>query len=292
MTTKKKILIAGSDSFISDRLDELIPDDENIEIKRYNEENFNIEEVVDFISTISLFYEDKYLIVKNIHKIKELEDSLNYFSGESEAHIVFTSENNNLIKLFKDHFEIIKETKHSYKDFVVQVMEIFKSKGVDIEFNEAKEIYELCGRNIDLIKQEAEKISIFFYNQKIESFDEILKLISSSNVNLVFKFLDSFYVRDKRKTLEYLNEMISAHENLMMVFYMLAKRANEMFYYKINPELVSGHAYKISQIKSAVSKWKLDELSQLIENLYFIDKKLKISTISLENELISLINSL
>ncbi|MGA1863347.1 hypothetical protein OWM07_10745 [Deferribacter thermophilus] len=293
MTTKKKILIIGSSNFIEEKLNELVPKDDHFEIKRFNEENFSLEEAVEFIFTYSLFYQDKYLIVKNIDKISDISKNAHHFVESGESHIIFTAENlKNVDKLIIDNFENVKEQKLSYKDQVVQIMEIFNSKGVKLEFNEAREIYELCGRNIELIKQEAEKISIYFHNREIESFDEIIKLISFTNVGTIFKFIESFFLKDKKSVLKYINDMVMANENFNMIFYIFSKRAIEIFYYKVNPDLVSGHAYKISQIKAAANKWKLEELSKLIEKLYNIDKRLKTSAVSLENELISFVSNL
>ncbi|MGA1845988.1 DNA polymerase III subunit delta [Deferribacter abyssi] len=291
MTLKKKILIIGSHQFNENKLKELIIKNDNIDIRKYNDENFNLEEISDYLFTYPLFGENKHLIIKNAHKIKDILSNSELFKSPCEAHIIFLAEENNeLLKTFKNSFEIIKEKKLNYKDNISEIIFKFKERDLPISFNEAKEIYELCQRNMEIFNQELEKISLYFYNKKPKSFEEILNIISSSNVNNVFAFIESFYSKNWKKALAKLNLMIENHENLQMAFYMLTKRGLEILYYLISPDLVTGQTFKIAQIKSASEKWSKKELFNLIEKFYQIDKKLKTSTVKMEYELTSLID--
>ncbi|KAA0259247.1 hypothetical protein FHQ18_02000 [Deferribacter autotrophicus] len=291
MISKKKLIIIGSPQFIENKLKEIIKENDNTDVRKYSDENFNLEEISDYLFTYPLFGEDKHLIIKNAHKIKEISKNSELFKSPCEAHIIFLAEENKeLLKAFENSFEIVKEKKHSYKDDVSEIISKFQERNLPISFNEAKEIYELCQRNMEIVNQELEKISLYFHNKKPESFEEILNIISSSNVNNVFAFIESFYNKDWKKALAKLNLMIENHENLQMAFYMLTKRGIETLHYLISPDLISGQTYKIAQIKSASEKWSKKELFSLIEKFYQIDKKLKTSQAKIEYELTSLIS--
>jgi len=273
-----KYLLLGNKNFLEEHLSEIyknIPDaDEHI----FYADEMDDEEYFTTIFTMPLFSLDKIIIVKNIDKHKKPSELFEK-SVSSEFTIVFLSESANvekqLPKNIKDSYKITKESKKTRPNIINEIISMFSSKGFKISRSTAEEIYTLSNNDLAIVKNELEKVEIYYKYNNPESEEDILNIISSSRNESVFVFIDKYCEKNYKQAITHLNKLISAGENLDILYHMLFKRISKIYLYKINPSLVTEQTFIMNKIKSNAKIWDKRELSEVVKLFCEIDFKSK-----------------
>lgn len=289
------LIIVGSNTFLDDKINQTINNKE-VELTTFFGDEFKREEYFSFIFTPSLFYDFKIAIIKNAEKIKDIDEIIKESTRESNNKkiIYFPLQSEKILSNIKNikNITICKEIKKSYNDYINTIIELFKGTNINIDYNTARELYEMLGRDLLLIKKEVEKISIYFYNKKHPTQKEIFEVINTSQYNSTFKFIEALCNKDKTQALNIYRQLINSNTNMNMLFYLLVKQFRDILLYKISPELVRGQQFLIKKISKASLLWSLEELKKIFENLMNCDYSIKRTSVQLEHLVFNLINLL
>ncbi|GEM_PF-1320853 len=273
-----KYLLSGNKNFLEENLSEIsknITDaDENI----FYADEIDEEEYYTAIFTMPLFTSEKLIVVKNIDKHKKPSELFEK-SASSEFTIIFLSESTNIDKKIPKHivdnYKIIKETRKTKPNVINEIISLFSSRGFKISRNTAEEIYALTNNDLSIVKNELEKVDIYYKYKKFEKEEDILNIVSSSRNESVFVFIDRYCEKNYKQAMSHLNKLINAGENLDILYHMLFKRISKIYLYKINPSLVTEQTFIMSKIKSSAKIWGENELSEVINLFCEIDFKSK-----------------
>lgn len=282
MTSKKiknRILVAGSQNFIDDKVRELVKEVDQDSVRYFYGDELNIEEFFEYTSSIPLFYEHNIAVLKHAEDLKEKSKNeiLEGLSKIEGNFVVLTfidekpSEDN--YKKFKESFTLIIEPKRSFNAQMVQ--QYFKDEGLIVGVDTAKYIFEMCNRDPMILKNELEKIKIFYNYEKPKSDEEIISLVSFSRSESIYQFIKNFFSKDLNKTLAIFKVIVDDGESVERIFYELSRHIISLSFYIISPSLVTEYTYTIHNYKDYINRWSKDEVAELVELIAEIDLFLK-----------------
>ncbi|UOD34627.1 hypothetical protein DSN97_10840 [Deferribacteraceae bacterium V6Fe1] len=287
-----KILIIGSDSFHNEQVEKELERFADLEVdkKVYYGDEFDYEDFVFFISSLPLFSDLKIAIVKKTEKLKRTEEILSAVS-KSESVIIFLSAEEKVTADFKkcENIKILSEPKKNKYSDLNLIADMFSEMGIKLSKLAAEEIYEMCGKDFGIVKNELEKLKIYYAYKKPESENEILEKISYAKSESLFDFIDSYFEKNKQKCMKILEGMAKNNENLAPLFYMLSKRLMQIVVYKINPSLVNERQFIMEKIKKNAAVWSMFELSKCSDIFVKIDYGSKVGKADIDNDIITLL---
>lgn len=293
MTSKKqnnKIIIAGSTFFQEEKLKELLNSISDSNIRYFFGDEFDKEVFFDYVFSCSLFGERNTAILKNAEKLKDNDVITSIYNlEENNVILLFNTEKakEDDYKKYKEHFKIYVETKKLVTPQFIQ--DHFKGAGFNIGIDTARYIMEICNKDMNILKNELDKITIYFNYKKPKTDEEIVSLISFSKSENIYDFIKAFFNRDFNRSLSLIANIIEEGENIERVYYELSRHLISIFLYSISPSFVNEYTYTIHNYKESLSKWDKNELSSLISILTNIDLDIKTGRGTFEDALYRLV---
>lgn len=271
-------------------------------IDKYNVETFDLEytslkNIVDSANTISLFNDQKIIIVDNSYIFttsnkKQDENDLKYL----EEYI--SNQNEKTILVFKTNTETIDSRK--------KIVASIKKYGEVKEFNKALDLNEKIvsylkpykidnkainylisrvGDDINIIYQECEKIKTY-KNDKSSITEEDIKNLTTKNINTdIFYLLDNILNNNKETAIECYYEMIKKGEEPLKIIIMIANQYRLILQVKEllkkgyrEPDIIDmleQKPYTIKKIIERVNKYTKDELLKYLYELSDLDINIK-----------------
>lgn len=235
-------LLYGTEKFLIDKeIKNIISKNkiEEIDISKYDLEINSLNEILDDANTVSLFSNNKLIIVENAYifsrvqnkKIENIEILENYLKNSSETIIIFINNNEKI-------------------DSVKKIVKLIKEKGIIKEFNALKNInstvktmfddYKISdtvinllinrvGNNLELIYQEVEKLKIYKIDDKIITNKDIEDIVVE-NVNIdIFKFVDDIINKNKKEAIKTYKELLKLNEEPIKIIALLASKFRLMY---------------------------------------------------------------
>ncbi len=214
-------------------------DIEEINISKYDLEENTIKEILEDANTISLFSNNKLIIVDNafiFSRIQKKIDDLNLL----EEYLKTKNENTNIIFI----------NKNENIDSVKKIVKLIKEKGVVKEFNPLKNInstvekmfdnYKIdyatinalinkVGNDLELIYSEVEKLKLYKFTEKEITIKDIEDVVSE-NINVdIFKFVDDIINKNKKSAIKTYRELLKLKEEPIKIIALLASKFRLMY---------------------------------------------------------------
>ena len=235
-------LLYGTEKFLIDKEVKNIINKNNIEeinISKYDLELNSLNEILDDANTVSLFSNNKLIIVENSYifsrvqnkKIDNVEILENYLKNNSDTIIIFINNNEKI-------------------DSVKKIVKLIKEKGVIKEFNPLKNInttvksmfdnYKISdsainllidrvGNSLEIIYQEVEKLKIYKINDKTITNKDIEDVVIE-NINIdIFKFVDDIINKNKKEAIKTYKELLKLNEEPIKIVALLASKFRLMY---------------------------------------------------------------
>ena len=235
-------LLYGLERFLIDKEIKNIINKYNIEeinISKYDLELNSLNEILDDANTVSLFSNNKLIIVENAYifsrtqnkKIDNVELLENYLKNSSDTIIIFVN-NNEKIDSVKKIVKLIKE-KGIIKEFnpLKNINSTVKSMFDDykISDNSINLLINRAGNSLELIYQEVEKLKIYKINDKIITNKDIEDVVVE-NINIdIFKFVDDIINKNKKDAIKTYKELLKLNEEPIKIIALLASKFRLMY---------------------------------------------------------------
>ncbi len=230
------LIYGTNDYLIKNKKNEIIKNTNKLNITNYDLENTKIENIIDDASCINLFDDEKTIIVDNTYIFnatnnkKNMEQNIDiveeYLNNPNpNTTIIFISNNQKLderkkiTKLIRNVGKVLE-----FNNITNNIEEIKKElKDYKIESKVIETLIDRVGDNLDIIKNEIEKIKLYKDNNTITLEDIIL--LTNKNINTdIFNLIEHIVNKNKEKAyLEY-KEIIKNGEEPMKILIMLANQ--------------------------------------------------------------------
>ena len=234
-------LLYGSNKFLIDKeIEDIIKKNEidSINISNYDLTIDSVKNIVEDANTISLFSENKLIIVDNanifnrgktIDDIELLEEYLN-------------NSNDSTIMIFINHNDTVDGTKKITK-FIKKngkVLDFIKSKDINsivknmfddykIDFNLINLIIKKVGDNLDIIYQEVEKLKLYKIDNREITKEDIDNLVSENVSVDIFKFVDDIINKNKKEALTAYKKLLIINEEPIKLISLIASKFRLMY---------------------------------------------------------------
>ena len=231
-------LIYGIDILVNEYIDKIIKENkiETINVSKYENDSL-ISNIVEDAATISLFDDKKVIIVENheIFNSKYKEDiSLleNYIKSDNKNTILIfciyslsVDSRKKIYKLINEHGKIVNLSKTN------NTVEILKSyfSHYSISDNSIKLLIDRVGNNLNILKQEAEKLKVYKFDSKIITDQDIIKATSKKIDIDIFKFIDNIILKNTKEAITTYKELIKLGEEPIKIIVMLANQFRLMY---------------------------------------------------------------
>ena len=233
-------LFYGLEQYLIDKeIKKIILDNkiDDINIVHYDLENTKIEDIIEDLSSVSLFGEKKLIIVDNAY----------IFTGTTNKKLLEQNtdilekflKNNNCDNIFI--FNILKEKLDERK----KIVKVIKEKGIVKDFNTFSNInkyvldmfgeYKInneninflvnrVGNNLEVLSQEINKIKIYKDNDFNITKEDIINLTTKNIDTNFFNLIENIVARNKNKAMESYYEIIKDGEEPIKIIVVLANK--------------------------------------------------------------------
>jgi len=235
-------LLYGTEKFLIDKEIKNIINKHEIEeinISKYDLETNTIKEILDDVTTVSLFSSNKLIIVENsfifsrttkkIDNIELLENYLKQYNSDSI--ILFVNPNEKLdsvkkiVKLIKENGKILEfNPTKNINSLVKNMFEDYKLENGCIEL-----LINRVGKNLNLIYQEVEKLKIYKIEDKYIFKADILNLTTEIIDIDIFKFVDDIINKNKKDAIITYKELLKLNEEPVKIIALIASKFRLMF---------------------------------------------------------------
>ncbi len=263
---------------------------------KYNMEESSIADILEEASYVSLFNEQKYVIVKNADifgkkKIteKETESLLQYLKNPyPNTTLIFTTyetidKRKNITKTLEEKQAIVElkaPKNYELTQEIKKQMKNYKISDVSIKY-----IIDACLGNYDLIMKELEKFPLYFQKQDSISGEAVRQIVASNTTDNLFKFTDAVIKKDLHDAIHLLEDFLSLKIDAIQLLNLLAREYRLMYYYKIlerqrksSREIMSElklQDWQVQKIIKNASIYHQDDLKDYLIELSKIDYKIK-----------------
>lgn len=205
----------------------------------YNLDDESIYDLIDDLNTVSLFNEDKFIIVKNAETIINLKNE-NIFNEFLKA-LNDQYSNNTLILVFQDFvdynnpkFQKLKSFCISYDvkvkniDFTEYVNDYLKKYEIKID-DDALSMLLSYNESLMSLTNSLEQLVCFKYDEKLITCDDVLKIVSKPLEDNVYNLIEAVLENDKVLMLKTYKDLKFNNLNATNLLSMLLKKFQELY---------------------------------------------------------------
>lgn len=315
---KKVILLHGNEIYLQERfiksLKKKYIDDEGMNYFKSDKFDEEIDEIINFLNTVSFSMDKKIAVVENCDflgskgKVKEksLDTITRYIEKEpKDNYLIFFAKDlkvdkrKKLYKLIKKNGEIIEYKKYNEKDLINWISRYLDHFEKNTNYANARWIAHYSGyleyeseKNLFDVKNELDKIISYTGNKYNISQEDIEEVMTISIDNNIFMFVDNIFENKPTKAYEMLNDMITNNISPHYIFYMMVRQIrllNQLSAYK---EIYLREDYILSKMKlrnfiykklnSQHSKLGSKKIQYLSNKAQEIESKVKTGFIDIE----------
>ena len=235
-------LLYGKELFLIDKEVKNIINKHNIEeinISKYDLEINSLNEILDDANTVSLFSNNKLIIVENASifsrvqnkKIENIEILEKYLKNSNSTILIFIN-NNEKIDSAKKIVKFIKE-KGVIKEFnpLKNINNIVKKMFDDYKISDSNInlLINRVGNNLELIYQEVEKLKVYKINDKLITNKDIEDVVVENISIDIFKFVDDIINKNKKEAIKTYKELLKLNEEPIKIISLLASKFRLMY---------------------------------------------------------------
>lgn len=296
MVRKMKLYLIASDSkyILEDKVDEIVGKSQNRICYRFSENS--IQDILEEASYVSMFEEEKYLIVKNADffgkgKIneKDTEKMIHYFDNPYPCTtLIFTTyeeidSRKALTKKMEEVGSVISLKAPKNYDLFLDTKK--KMGCYKVDDKTVRYMIDACLSNYDFLQNEIDKLSLLYQKGEEITLKEI-KNITVPNVNdNVFKFVDAVITKDISTTFHLLEDLLIIKTDPLQLLNLLAREYRFIYMYKIlekkrysSKEMAKEfklQEWQIEKIRKEASLYHEDDLKSCLIKLSKLDVSIK-----------------
>lgn len=292
-----KIFITGSSYFVDKNIKDNLSDDEDASLEIFFGDELDKTEFFSYINSIDLFGSEKYAVLRNAGKIKDLEALVTAMAKTTECNLIISDVakdkiDQQAIKLFKNNgFSVIAEEQKKTRATIDDVIQIFKAKKILLNYNQAELIFNKCFNNLSMVEHEADKMEIYILSKKENvPVSVLLEEVSGEKEETIYALTDNFGMRNIAGTLKIYKTMDNSSDNNFKIFFALTRRIFQLYLLYLDIDFLKRVPdFQVTKIKEQQKKWKQKEVIQIIDKISELDKDIKTGIINIDNAVISLI---
>ena len=285
------ILYGIDKSLIKNELDKILNKINIEDVVYYDTTTNSLIDIIDDASTISMFSNQKVIVVENsfflcpnksIDNIELLENYLKQYNSDTYMIFIINTENidsrKKIVKKIKEIGEIKELNKIDDKYIEEYINNYLKENDYKIE--DLKYFLDKVGKDLNNIKNELDKLLIYKMTDKTITNKDIDKVLVKVLDSEIFVLTDAIIARDVKLSLDLLKEFLNNNYEEMQIIMLLASQFRFLFQVKrlLNKNKSESEIAKILEVNPYRVKFTKKKLYNYSEKLLltYIKKLAKI----------------
>ena len=256
-----------------------------------NEEN--LKELENISESVSFFGQDKLIILKNLN----LKFDINYIISKKDSSntylIIESSVDKRLAnyKLLSKSGAVLEFNHMDEKQTTSYIIQILKKYGIEINYEIAEYMYEVCGDDKTNLLNELKKIVSYLEDKEKVVTKEIIDKVCSKTLNAkIFDMLDKIILKEHKSSIKMLDELILQKEAIVKIYIMLYKQIRQMYMIKLLQnknekniiEILKIHPFVYKKLSMSCKNYSLENLKKIMKMFDEYDEKTKIGEMDFE----------
>ena len=250
------------------------------------------EDIISLAQTYPMFGNKRLILLKNAEKLStsELKAFKKYFQSPSSfTCLVFQFNNTKGIENKNNENIFIVDTTVDKNNLHSSIREIAAECGHDITNEAVLRLTSLIGENLQDIKTEIEKLSLYTAGKKKIDANDVERITEKIKFENIFQLLNSIAKKDMKNSLRALLDLELKNEDPLSILNMLSWRFRLIWRVKelIEKKFTKEQILKEVKISSGALYYTREqaknltfaEIREIMKSLYQVDKKLKTSSL-------------
>lgn len=248
------------------------------------------DDIISLAETYPMFGNKRLILLKNAEKLptNELKPFEKYFQSPSSfTCLVFQFNDTKSIENTNNENIFIVDTTVDKNNLHSAISEIAADYGHEITKEAVLRLTSLLGENLQDIKTEIEKLSLYAAGKKKIDANDVERITEKIKFENIFQLLNAIAKKDKKNTLRALLDLESKSEDPVSILNMLSWRFRLIWRVKelIEKRFTRDQILKEVKISSGALYYAQEqaknltfgEIREIMKSLYQVDKKLKTS---------------
>lgn len=295
-------LLYGENETEMEKFIEKLIKDQNIENKIvYNYKECKIEDVLEEAGYQDLFGEKKLIILNEADFLttkSTLENpSLEEYIKDPNPNTILIfkiiteklDERKKLVKFLKQEVTVKEFKLIDESDLNSYIKKYFEENNYTASFKAINEIVERLKSNTKVIDKELDKLILYKLEEKNIDVEDVKKVITKYAENEIFDLVEAVIKKDKQRVFTLYKKLIDNKEEPAVIITLLANQFRLMYQAKILAESdldsktiaskLGIHPYRVTLALKESNNMKESEILKMLENLYDVDKNIKLGLI-------------
>ncbi len=270
--------------------------------------NVLIDDVLEEASYFSLFDDIKYIVCKNanVFSTSKKTDSENTFSKKDTRLLKYLEEPNpktvliftvngkvdskkKIVKTIKDRYTLIEIPDLKPKEMFTKINTLLKKEQYTIDSDTLYYIINNCLNNYDLIINELDKIKLYYQDQKVIKYDDVINIVSKNLEDNNFKFIETVMNKNIKESFKIYDDLMLQKVEPVMLIIMLTKEIRNTLLAKmmknysrseIMKQLGLSYDFQLDKILNYTKLYSKKELEDYLLLISDFDYKIKRGKIS------------
>jgi DNA polymerase III subunit delta len=248
------------------------------------------DDIIPLAKTYPMFGNKRLILLKNAEKLStnELKAFEKYFQSPSTfTCLVFQFSNTKSMESKNNENIFIVDTTVERNNLHSSIREIAAEYDHDITKDAVLRLISLLGENLQDIKTEIEKLSLYTAGKKKIDANDVERITEKIKFENIFQLLNAIAKKDKKNTLRALLDLESKNEDPISILNMLSWRFRLIWRVKelIEKRFTKDQILKEVKISSGALYYTQEqaknltfsEIREIMKSLYQVDRKLKTS---------------
>jgi len=256
-----------------------------------NEEN--LKELESISESVSFFGQDKLIILKNLN----FKFDVNYIVSKKDSSNTYLIIENSVdkrlanYKLLSKSATVLEFNHMDEKQTTSYIMQILKKYGIEINYETAEYMYEVCGDDKTNLINELKKIVSYLEDKEKLVTKEIIDKVCSKTLNAkIFDMLDKIILKEHKASIKMLDELILQKEAIVKIYIMIYKQIKQMYMIKLLQnknekniiEVLKIHPFVYKKLSMYSKNYSLESLKKIMKMFDEYDEKTKIGEMDFE----------
>lgn len=274
--------------------------DEDLDIYRAEGKDVNEDQVGIELDTVSMFNENKIVIIDNVDKctVKTKNVIKKWLENPNENVVALFSTSEKVspkkVKFF-EQFEkcaiVVNCSKLEYDDLIKWIIDGFEQIKKTIDEDAIKFLIDMVGFDLYKMYNEIKKISIYTREREKVTLKDVEKVVSDIRDDSVFDLVNSIINRDMNKSLKMVSNVVKdrSSQAILLISLLLRQFKHITIFMNLNSKAVSEvdmaqkigiNPYFLKDLRSQSYNFKNVDIFKIFNKLLLTDLKLKSSPLS------------
>lgn len=293
---KNAYLLYGEEAYLKQQykqrlLKGLMPEEDTMNMSRYEGKGINVREVIDQGETMPFFAERRVILLEDTgffkNKCDELADYMKTLPEYLTMIFVETEvdKRSKMYKAVKAAGRVAEFTKQDEKSLMMWVLGLLKKEDKKITQRDMELFLTHTGTDMGNIRMEVQKLLDYTLGRQVITREDIEAVCTTQTTNKIFEMVRAVTEKNQKKALDLYYDLLTLKEPPMRILFLLAKQYRQLMLTKAM--VLDGHGqneisrqlgvptFVVRNYIQCARQYELSQLKQAVEDFVEAEEAVK-----------------